>query len=200
MRPGPIPPCPKRWRWRPRPAMGVRRCAWCCIAGSCRGGFVFYTNYNSRKAAELAREPARGGGVSLAAHRASGAHRRKCAEADARGIRSLLPEPAAREPLERVGVSAERKNFRTIVSRRRVRARAIALRHGQDSVSAVLGWVQNCRELYRVLAGTAASAARSCGLYAKGKILGVFQGGTIEKSFISHDRVSSNTWRVVIKL
>jgi pyridoxine/pyridoxamine 5'-phosphate oxidase len=38
-------------------------------------GFVFFTNYESRKGRRARREPARGAGVPLARGRAAGAHR-----------------------------------------------------------------------------------------------------------------------------
>ena len=52
---------PTRSRSRPRPPRGDRARAWCCCAGSPTSGVRFFTNYESRKGAELAANPRCGG-------------------------------------------------------------------------------------------------------------------------------------------
>ena len=166
--------------------------------GVSRGGFVFYTNYNSRKAADLVGNPR----AAIVFHwpklerqlRVEG-RVRKLTRRESEAIFSNAP---AREPSQRMGVSAERDDSGTIVSRRGIRARAGAFRRWQNSVSAVLGRLSNCRELYRVLAGTAASPARSRALSAKGKNLDDSPACTLEKRCNSHGRVSNRVWGVVI--
>ena len=92
--------------------------------GFSRGGFVFYTNYNSRKAADLTRTLAR----QFVFHwpplerqlRVEG----RVQQIDAQRIGAVFPDASAREPLERVGVAAERRDCGTIVSRRGICTRA----------------------------------------------------------------------------
>ena len=80
--------------------------------------------------------------------------------------------PAARQPHERVGIAAEREiPDERFLKKKFARAQE---RFGwkTHSVSAVLGRLPDCRELYRVLAGTAAPLARSCAFIAKRKRAG----------------------------
>ena len=48
---------PRPPRWRPPVATARPRCAWCSSSGPTRTGFVFFTNYDSRKGGELAANP-----------------------------------------------------------------------------------------------------------------------------------------------
>ncbi len=59
-------------------------------------GFVFFTNYESRKGARARRQPARGAAVPLGAARAPGADRGPGGAHHARGVRGLCAQPAAR--------------------------------------------------------------------------------------------------------
>ena len=149
--------------------------------GVSRGGFVFYTNYNSRKAAELADNPR----AAFVFHwpklerqlRVEG----RVQQTDAPRIGAVFSDAPAREPPQRMGIAAERDDSGTIVSRGGICARASALRRSKNSVSAVLGRLPHCRELYRVLAGTTASPARSRALSAKRKNLDDSPACTLEK-------------------
>ena len=72
-------------------------------------GFVFYTNYDSRKAREIEAT----GRASLLFYwriaRAAGAHRRHASRRCQRcRVRRLLRDASAREPLERVRLEPER--------------------------------------------------------------------------------------------
>ena len=99
----------RRWRWRRRRAMAARRFARCCSRASTSRGFVFYTNYDSRKAREIEAT----GRASLLFFwriaRAAGAHRRHRRDAcQRRRVRRLLRDASAREPVERLRLAAER--------------------------------------------------------------------------------------------
>lgn len=144
------------------------------------------------------REPAGRDRLSLARARAPAARRRASREIVAPRLGAIFSNTPAREPPERVGVSAERTHYRPIVSRRGICARANALWRSKDSVSAVLGRLSDCRKLYRVLAGTAASSTRSSALSKKRKHMDDFQAWTIENRCTSHVRVSNSVWAVVI--
>jgi hypothetical protein len=144
------------------------------------------------------RQSARGGRVSLAADRATAAGGRPRAQINAARIRAVLSDPAARQPRERVGISAERDDSWTTLSRRGSGARAGAIRLARHSVSAILGRLPHCRELYRVLAGATASPARSSTLSTKGKHLDQRGACTVANCRNSDGRVSNNIGRVVI--
>ena len=166
--------------------------------GFSRGGFVFYTNYNSRKAVELLENPraafvfhwplierqVRGEGrVEKLSRRESDRYFQR------RPRESRLSAWASPQSAE---VSSRR------VSRGRIRARRGALQREEHSLSAVLGWLPNCGKLYRVLAGTTPSPSRSLCFSTKRKFLDESPARTVEKSCKPHDRVSNCPWAVVI--
>ena len=124
-------------------------------------GFVFYTNYESRKAGEL-------DGTQRAAllfywpHvRAPGAHRGRRVARAGRGVGRLLRHAAAREPLERA-TRRRRAGRSTAATRsRRASARSRA-QHGDDrAAAAVLGRLPRVARRVRVLAGPREPPARS---------------------------------------
>ena len=127
--------------------------------GFSRGGFVFFTNYNSRKAVELIENPR----AAFAFHwplldrqvRGEG----RVYQVVAERVGSILSEPSAREPVERVGVTAERGDSRIARFSKRNLRRRVTVCGAENTVSAVLGWLSNCDKLYRILAGTTASPA-----------------------------------------
>ena len=160
----------KRWTWRPPRAKAPPRCAWSRIAGSApRRGRLLHQLQQPQGRGSF-RESARRARVSLALARAASAGRRPRREIIARGFGSIFSEPAAREPAQRVGVATKRDNLRTLVSRRRVRTRGRAIPRSKNSMPPFLGGLPNCRKLYRVLAGTATSTARSCPISQKRKV------------------------------
>ena len=71
-------------------------------------GLVFFTNYSSRKGAELEPQPARGAALPLASARAPGACRRRGVAGGSRRERGVRAQPAEAEPAERARLPSER--------------------------------------------------------------------------------------------
>jgi len=70
-------------------------------------GFVFFTNYDSRKGRELAANPNAALLFFWPELETPGTHRRSRRARRHRGIRCLLPQPSTGEPHRRVGIAAE---------------------------------------------------------------------------------------------
>ena len=147
--------------------------------GVSRGGFVFYTNYNSRKAVELVENPR----AAVVFHwprlerqlRVEGrVHKLTRRESEryfqTRPRESRLSAWASPQSAKIPDDRFSKTKFA------RVQAR---FGDAHDSVSAVLGRLPDCRELYRVLAGTTASLARSRALSTKRKSLDEFSARTL---------------------
>ena len=127
-------------------------------------GFVFFTNYESRKGRELAANPARGAALLLARARAAGAHR---------GRRRRRSTPPSRPPISPGGRArrSSARGRRRKASRSRS-ARALEARFAEAearyrrreprrAVSAALGRLSPRPRRGRVLAGSRLAAARS---------------------------------------
>ena len=84
--------------------------------GVSRGGFVFYTNYNSRKAVELIENPRAAVVFHWPRIERQLRVRRSRAQTNATRIRSVFSDAAARQPRERVGIAAKRDDPGAIVS------------------------------------------------------------------------------------
>ncbi len=168
--------------------------------GFSRGGFVFYTNYNSRKAAELVENPH----AAVVFHwprlerqvRVEG-RVEKLTRAESERYFQNAP---AREPAQRVGVAAERENSRTIVSRT-TSSSASQARFGDKKIPCPPFWggfriVAECIEFWqgqphrlhdRVLYREKRSGWTN------------FRLGPRENVSIPMIRVSNRTWAVVIE-
>ena len=121
--------------------------------GVSRGGFVFFTNYNSRKAADLAGNPR----AAIVFHwpklerqfRVEGrVHKLTRRESEqyfqTRPRESRLSAWASPQSAEIPGRSFLEEEFTRV---------QLILRRRQNSVPAILGWLPDCRGLYRVWQG-----------------------------------------------
>ena len=136
-----------------------------------QSGFVFFTNYESRKGRELAgnprgtrRERACCVALFLARARAASSHRRQRRARERTRIRRILSQPPSGQPYRRVGLAAEPANSRQGVVDG-ARGRNGTASRGGTEPAAVLGRLSRRTECDRVLAGTAVAAARSTALY-----------------------------------
>jgi hypothetical protein len=146
------------------------------------------------------REPACCDRVSLAGDRTPGARGRPRRKTFPPRVGSIFSESPPQQSIERVGVATERTNFRTIVSRSGVQTGESPFCRSRHSVPAVLGRLSNCRKLYRVLAGTTVSTARSHRVSQERKNLDENPPWTLAgKSFRSDGGVSNCPLRVVIR-
>ena len=96
-------------------------------------GFGFFTNYESHKGRGPRRQPTRRARIPLAGAGPSGPHRRPGGEAVGRGVRRLLHDAAAREPLQRSGVAAEPGDRRPRGPRGRGRRAEAAVARGRHA-------------------------------------------------------------------
>ena len=123
-------------------------------------GFVFYTNYNSRKARELAAT----GRASLLFYwrslerqvRIDGPRR----EGQRGRVRRLLRDPPAREPLERLRLAPERGHREPRGARVAIHHRASDVRRA-GAAARMVGRLPRRPRRVRVLAGPSEPAARS---------------------------------------
>ena len=128
-----------RPRWRPPTRPAGRRSASCSCAGSTSAGFVFFTNYDSRKGRDLIGQPARGAVPALADAGGTGAGGRPGRAHRRCGIGRVLRRPAARQPARRLGVGPEQRARSAIGPRRPLEGRRAAVPRPAGSAAASLG-------------------------------------------------------------
>ena len=85
------------------PAAAARRRAWSCSRESIERGFLFFTNYESRKGRELAANPHAALVFYWREVQSPGAHHRTRLEAFRRRIRRLFRDAPARKPHRGIG-------------------------------------------------------------------------------------------------
>ncbi len=122
-------------------------------------GFVFYTNYESRKGAEIGANPFAAllfwWGVLQRQVRIEGAIERVLARRE----RRVLRDAAARAPAQRVGVASERRRARSRDARARDGRRRRAFRR-RGRTAAALGRLPRRPRPFRVLARASESRSR----------------------------------------
>ena len=148
-------------------------------------GFVFFTNYESRKAAQLARHGSAALTVFLAARQSAGPHRRFREPNGSGHFDRLFSKSPARKPAGSTGVAAVPRHFRTRGTESGVLGNRIAIRGPADSVSGALGRLSRGPGTIRVLAGARQSTARSVSVPAGERRLDNRASGTVKNLHIA---------------
>ena len=127
-----------RWRWPRLRADGRPSVRTVLLKSVDDRGFVFFTNYGSRKAREIEADRTREPSVLVAFGGPPGANRRDGREDQRRRIGRVFRDAPDRKPLERVRVASERSRRKPAVARFSLRGGSPDLRR-QRSTAALVG-------------------------------------------------------------
>ena len=157
----------RRWRWPPPMPTAVPSLRMVLLRGHAADGFRFFTGYDSRKAAELDRQPAGRPALPLAAAGRQIRIEGRVHGCARRGVGRLLHQPPGREPAGRVG-----QHQGTVIRVREALDEAMAAasdRFGRASAAPdPLGRLPRAAASLRVLAARRTPAARPFPLHAEG--------------------------------